>query len=104
MRLLVLYPKGRVSPTQVRAVPPLSSSACIREPSAAKTHGTPCPAPIEQEAQMLAHAAPSAASNVRVAAVEGTSDDLDEPIAAVFRVLSRIDESNAYLWWRGAVD
>lgn len=35
---------------------------------------------------MLAHATSTAAPNVRVVAVEGTSDDLDEPIAEVFQV------------------
>ena len=52
MRLVVLYPLGRVSPTQ--------------------------------EAQMLhAHAQEE---NCTVIAVEGTSDDLDEPITELFQV------------------
>lgn len=35
---------------------------------------------------MLARTTPASASNVAVVAVDGTSDDLDEPIAALFQV------------------
>lgn len=55
---------------------------------------------------MLAHTTPASASNVAVVAVDGTSDDLDEPIAALFQVCTlslsrrscRLDGMVGWMW------